>query len=67
MVSQIAEHDGYFACNILSFLNANNKKLNNYYYGGLWEESMMMQLSHCKQIIDSKMKEWDTNVYSFWR
>ena len=67
MTTQLAEHDGYFACNILSLLNAANPKLSAFYFGGLWEETVMMQLSHSSQILQNPPLGWNNESYIHWR
>lgn len=67
MTTQLAEHDGYFACNILSLLNAANPKLSAFCFGGLWEETIMMQLSHSSQILQNQPLGWNSDSYIHWR
>jgi hypothetical protein len=67
MTTQLAEHDGYFACNILSLVNSAHSKMRAYYFGGLWEETMMMQLSHCSQILHNPPIGWNVADYTEWR
>lgn len=64
MASQLAEHDGYFSCNLLALdLSCETDLL----YPGTWEETMISDLHRARRVLDCPPPGWDEISYTKWR
>ncbi|GAB5368134.1 hypothetical protein AAMO2058_001292100 [Amorphochlora amoebiformis] len=68
MTTQVAEHDAYYSCNILTQAISLEKEMQGIAYPGLNPELMLMGLSRMTEKLSRvDKKKWNFNVYHKWR
>eukprot|EP01126_Amoeba_proteus_P053676 TRINITY_DN6556_c0_g2_i3.p2 TRINITY_DN6556_c0_g2~~TRINITY_DN6556_c0_g2_i3.p2 ORF type:complete len:211 (-),score=50.56 TRINITY_DN6556_c0_g2_i3:359-991(-) len=69
MSSQIAEHDGYFACDILALVTSLEDLVTPYTYPGVWEAMLLFDLGKTLHVVQHPdlYCGWDEDIYTAWR